>query len=307
MGDRCSCAGWTGSNLVDCECLCGFRALPKAISGLPSAFDRVSGALLPEPCWLSLRDQSRQAKQIMCSATEDEQPVHLLQSAQFYLSQRAGLLQPSEALFDQPATAQADGIACVSRGAAIQIAASSLFVLCNVRRYIQRARRAHKILRVISLVRAQCDAPRAIFLPLVEHQQRGVALGKSIGGRDHRGGDQSVAILHQRVAQIAQLRLLAIALLIESRVGIGGRFMRLIAALLPAKVRAIAIVRTILSAKALLRSPRLNQRSVHREMFIAHEFSGAKIYFGKELLRHFADRADRGALAEDHAVGINDE
>jgi len=39
-----------------------------------------------------------------------------MQSAQLHLADRAGLLQPSEALLDQPATAQADGIAGVPGG-----------------------------------------------------------------------------------------------------------------------------------------------------------------------------------------------
>ena len=69
------------------------------------AFDRSSGALLPERCRLSLRDQPRQSQQVVRGATEDEQPVDFLQSAQLDLAQWAGLLQPSEALLDQPAPA----------------------------------------------------------------------------------------------------------------------------------------------------------------------------------------------------------
>jgi hypothetical protein len=47
------------------------------------AFNRASGALLLEPCRLSLGDQ---AQQVVRGATESEKPVDLFQSAQFYLT-----------------------------------------------------------------------------------------------------------------------------------------------------------------------------------------------------------------------------
>jgi hypothetical protein len=59
-------------------------------------------------------------------ATEDEHPIHFLQAAQLDLAQRAGLLQPSKALFDQPSAAHADDIAGLARGSAIQVAAAAL-------------------------------------------------------------------------------------------------------------------------------------------------------------------------------------
>jgi hypothetical protein len=56
-------------------------------------------------------------------AAEDDQPVHFVQLAQLYLAQWAGLLQPAEALLDQPAAAQADLIARMPGGSAIQVRA----------------------------------------------------------------------------------------------------------------------------------------------------------------------------------------
>ena len=64
----------------------------------------------------------------MRRATEDEQPVHFLQASQLGLAQRAGLLQPSESLFDQPSAAQADGIAGLARGSAVQVAGAAFVV-----------------------------------------------------------------------------------------------------------------------------------------------------------------------------------
>jgi hypothetical protein len=75
-----------------------------------------------------LSHQSRQPDQVVRRATEDEQPVHFLQTPQLYLAQRPGLLQPSKALFDQPSAAQADGIAGLARGSAVQVAGAAFVV-----------------------------------------------------------------------------------------------------------------------------------------------------------------------------------
>jgi len=47
-----------------------------------------------------LSDELGKPDQIVRCATEDEQPVHILQAAQLDLAQRAGLLQPAETLLD---------------------------------------------------------------------------------------------------------------------------------------------------------------------------------------------------------------
>jgi hypothetical protein len=61
-------------------------------------------------------------------AAEDEDPVHLGQTSQLYLSKWAGLLQPAEGLLDQPTTAQADGVAGVPGGSSIKVRTTPLFV-----------------------------------------------------------------------------------------------------------------------------------------------------------------------------------
>lgn len=82
-----------------------------------------SDTLLHEPSrWLS--DEFRKPDQVVRGATEDEQPVLFLQPSQPYLPQRAGLLEPSESLLDQPSPAQADDVAGLACGSAVQIAAA---------------------------------------------------------------------------------------------------------------------------------------------------------------------------------------
>jgi hypothetical protein len=104
------------------------------------ALGRSSGAPLPEPCRMSLCYQPGQPGQVVRGATEDEQPVHFVQSAQLHLADRAGLLEPSEALLDQPATAQADGIAGVPGGSPVEVRAAFLVVLGHMHGDIQLAR-----------------------------------------------------------------------------------------------------------------------------------------------------------------------
>src|SRR5579884_2533587 len=100
---------------------------------IPEALNSCSGTLLPEH-FRRLRHQSRQPDQVVRRATEDEQPVHFLQAAQLDLAQRAGLLQPSESLFDQPSPAKADALAGLARVLRSRLLARplSFFVTCGV-------------------------------------------------------------------------------------------------------------------------------------------------------------------------------
>ena len=61
-----------------------------------------SGALLHGACLSSKGYQFGQPHEVVGGAAEDEQPVDLVQSAQLYLADRSGLLEPSKSLFDQP-------------------------------------------------------------------------------------------------------------------------------------------------------------------------------------------------------------
>jgi hypothetical protein len=67
-----------------------------------------------------------------------------------------------------------------------------------------------EVLAVLGLIRSHGDAPLKTFSLIVEYQQRSLAFGGAACRGGHRGGDQAVAVLHQRVAQLVQMRLLAI-------------------------------------------------------------------------------------------------
>jgi hypothetical protein len=69
------------------------------------------------------------ADQIVRGATEDEQPIDLLQPAQLRLAQRAGLLQAPESLLHEPSTAETEeGIAGLATSSAIQVAAALVLI-----------------------------------------------------------------------------------------------------------------------------------------------------------------------------------
>src|SRR5271169_120634 len=107
------------------------------------------------------------------------------------------------------------------------------------------------------------------------HQQRSIPLRSSVR-LGQKGLDQKpVAVLHHYMSHIAQLRLAASGLRPQPGIGIRCRLMRLVLSLFPFKVDrsswSSGLPTPILWSETLLTGPGLNQRSVHREMFIRHE------------------------------------
>jgi hypothetical protein len=158
-----------------------FRGFLLSHGRISEAYSRGSGTLLPESCRLLLSDESWQPLHVMSGATENEQPAHVLQPTQLDPSQRTGLLEPTEALLDEPSATQADGIAGLSCGPSVQVAAPHLVVPGYMRSHVQLPCHSHKIPGFIGLGRSHGDAARAALLLLVEHQQSRVAFGESVG------------------------------------------------------------------------------------------------------------------------------
>jgi hypothetical protein len=99
------------------------------------------------------------------------------------------------------------------------------------------------------------------------------------------------------------MRLLAVALLVQPRVRIGGRLMRVVGALLAMEVRAAADIGVgiVLGAKALVRSPRLDQGTVDGGVIVRHESLRLLIHRREKLLRHLAVQQPVAVLRE-HGV-----
>ena len=112
---------------------------------------------------------------------------------------------------------------------------------------------------------------------LAEHHDRGIAFGRAAGRRDRGVDDQAVAILGQQMPEIAELRFAADGFLIQPRVGIGRRLMRVVAPRLPVEIhrRILRIVgrRPVraLRFETLVTRPRLEQRAVDREVLVGEQ------------------------------------
>ena len=175
------------------------------------------------------------AHQIVGRAGEGEDPIRFANSTLPQLAHQRNRLQPAEAFFDSLPLSLADGVARVPRRASIDRAAARPFVvLPHMRRHVDIPALGHESLRVESLVSAHRHRLRA--RQLLQHDQRRIAFCRAIGLEHFRGHDQPVAVLHQQIPAVTQLRLLARPLARQLRLGICLRFVGIVGPLLAVKV-----------------------------------------------------------------------
>ena len=135
----------------------------------------------------------------------------------------------------------------------------------------------NQFLAVVALVRAQRDAmpARNRF-----HHRYGRLRFRAAGGLGHAAVDRdAVAVLHQHVAGVAELGLLARALAGQASLGIGGLLVGEVAAPFTVKVDAGIAgvvgrgvpVRVIFAIEALVSRPRFDQRPVDCEMLVKEQ------------------------------------
>src|SRR5512142_2681211 len=141
------------------------------------------------------------------------------------LAKEGNRLQPSEAFLDPLSLPLADLVTLMPSRALINRTAAIPFeVLGHMRCDLHVATLGHELRRVKALVPSHRQPP----LPqnLLQHQQRRVALRPPVGLPHHRVHNQSVSVLHQQIAAVAQFRFLALALTRQLRFRIGFRFVR---------------------------------------------------------------------------------
>ena len=105
------------------------------------------------------------------------------------------------------------------------------------------------------------------------------------------------------MSQIAQLGFLTGRLLIEPGLGIRARCVGLVTAHLAAKLSstsATALI-VVLAAKALLPSPSLDQRPIHREVLVRHQPGRLRFHMGEKPLCQVLVQQPITVLAE-HGV-----
>ena len=119
-------------------------------------------------------------------------------------------LCPAEHLFNPLADARADGIAGMARRAPVDGRAAALCVLCDMRHGTEFPQLHHKVRCVEALVAANRDASRRPILAghALDHLQRRIPLGVTGGAGEFSIDHKAAAVLHENVADEAQLRAL---------------------------------------------------------------------------------------------------
>ena len=88
-----------------------------------------------------------------------------------------------------------------------------------------------------------------------------------------------MAILHQRMPQVAHLRFAALRLLIQPSIRIGSRLVRFVTPLLPMKIHFLPVRRgrfaPVLRSEAFVAGPSFDQRAIHREVLIRQIWLGS--------------------------------
>ena len=189
----------------------------------------------------------------------------------------ADRLDPAEDLLDPLAHALAHRVARPTGGAQVERrAARPPLILRHVGSDLERAAARHERRRVVALVAGHRDPARPANL--LQHLQPLLAFGPTAGLTHAQIDHQSVAILHQHAFGVTEPGLFAGALLRQPRFGIGrrlvGRVLAPFAVEVHARIARIIGRRAIawllaLGAQALERRPRLDQRAVHRKVFVA--------------------------------------
>ena len=151
--------------------------------------------------------QVTHAHQIVGGAGQSKYPVHFAHPAMPHLPHQRDGLQPAETFFDPLPLLLADGLTRVPRGAAIDRAASASFqALRHVRRHSQLAALLHQPERVEPLspptVRGCVPGSLSIMTSAASRSAVPFAWNTS------PSTNQSVAVLHQQIPAVTQLRLL---------------------------------------------------------------------------------------------------
>ena len=106
---------------------------------------------------------------------------------------------------------------------------------------------------------------RFSFRPGLDKRFGGAALGGCVSLRDVSANGKAVPVLHQRMAHISKLRLLAVRLAVEPGVRIGRALMGFIRTLLIVEILAVSVL-AVLGLEALVAGPGLDERPVDGKM-----------------------------------------
>src|SRR6202162_4773603 len=175
----------------------------------------------------------RDANEIVGDSGQDEEPFHQATPTMPGLAQTADGLHPPKGFFDPLALDRADAIAGMTGRARVNRGAAVGIVLRDVRRAAALTAAGDKVGGVIVLVAAHGAAGPGIVL---DHVERRRALRCAVGLGQSRIDDEAIAVLCHQMPHVAELGFLASAFAEQAGVGVGGREMRVVLALLAVEV-----------------------------------------------------------------------
>src|SRR2546422_4683070 len=182
-----------------------FLELTSSVGGLaPAGLPQ----LLADASRYRLHLEISQPAEIISGTGEGKQPPDFLEPSQLHLLQHADDLHPSKRLLHSLSFLLAQFVTDMPGGPSVDRTGTVRVVLRHMRRDVHPSEFPHELLRVIVLVPAQghlLDARN-----LLRQEQPCISFRSAVGLRQHRLDQQSVAILDQDVAQVAQLGLTAL-------------------------------------------------------------------------------------------------
>lgn len=180
--------------------------------------------------------QSTQSQQIVGSSGESSSELRPFEASDPTSFYSAEALEPAEDGLDSAPDDLAGSMASMPKGALVdrRFPSGAVDIRRDLRRDAGSAARLHKVRRVVAIVSAHRLAPSSANS---RHERRTLApLSESVCLAEQDVHQETVAILHQHVTHVRQLRLAARPLTGQPRFRISHRSMRFIAALFAAKV-----------------------------------------------------------------------
>src|SRR5437588_12247706 len=232
------------------------------------------------------RSQSTDAQQVVGGSDQVRVQLHTGEAAEAGAAQAAVRLHPTEDLFDALALLLADPVARVPRGPSVKTGSVPSIDLREVRTDGLAAQKVDERRAVVTLISPQAAGLEALAqLALHERDRRGrLGLERRTDSTVHA---QPIAVLHERMAAEAQLRLFPFTLAGRLGLRIRRRAVRVVGARAATKVDPTATIarwrRSVLGLEALRSGPGLDQRPVHGQMI-----RGQQILFP----RHLDDRIE---------------
>ena len=171
-------------------------------------------------------------------------------------------------------------------------AALACDVLCHVGNDPQRTKVGHETLRVIGLVRPKGESRTR---DAGQHLDSRLTLAPASSLGHYRVDHQTVTVIHQYMPGVTKLRRVSVALAVHPCLRISGRFVGVVLTRLTTEVTprvaprsvGVIVVRPVLTSKAALRRPGLNQRPIDAEVLIGNQPLRLRLghHMGEELAR----------------------